>query len=163
MDTAKAVEIIEKAIELEREGHHFYSAEAEKSEHESVRKIFLDIAEEEKKHEKILRTEYNYLSQSGLFRHIEDLDQHSEFRDYVLSDDLIQEIDAAGHEASAISSAIGLERRTIEFYTQRAADTDDPQERELYENLAEWEEDHVKYLSELNRRILQEKFFDGAE
>lgn len=163
MDTAKAVEIIEKAIELEREGHHFYSTEAEKSEHESVRRIFLNMASEEKKHENTLLAEYSYLSESGLFRHTEELDQHSEFRDLVLSDDMIQEISATSHEASAISSAIELERRTIEFYTQRAADTEDPQERELYESLAEWEEEHMKYLSELNRRILQEKFFDGVE
>ncbi|HDQ15046.1 MAG TPA: hypothetical protein ENN41_09570 [Sediminispirochaeta sp.] len=163
MSDNRAIEILKKALLLEKESQSFYSKEAELAEHESVRNIFNLMAEEEKNHENVLLSEYNQYLKDGNFFHNDDLGEHSEFYDHVLSDDVKDEIRQASHEAEAISAGIGLERRTIELYADRAEATDDPMERELFVKLKNQEKDHLKYLSDLHRRILESRFFDGVE
>ena len=163
MSEAKAIEILKQALILERQGQSFYRAEAEQAEHESVADIFHTMADEEQKHEQALISEYRHFFKEGHFQHLDVMDENGDLFDHVISEDVQEDIRAASHEAAAISAAIGLEHRTVDLYTRRAANAEDPEEKELYTKLADWERGHVKFLSELNRRILQEAFFDGVE
>lgn len=49
------MDIYEFAIEFEQENQKFYNEFAEKSSNTSLKNVFLNLAEEEKKHENIIR------------------------------------------------------------------------------------------------------------
>ncbi len=163
MDKKRVVEILQEAIILERQSKHFYEHEAYEAEHESVRKIFKIIAEEEKKHEHTLLDEYKHFIEEGNLHHLDSLKEHSELFSHVVSEDIKEEIKSASHESAALSAALGIERNAYELYSQRSKVSDYQLEKELYEKLAVWEQDHIKFLTELNRKIIQSAFFDGVE
>ncbi|MFW6208439.1 MAG: hypothetical protein ACOC2R_07360 [Spirochaetota bacterium] len=91
------------------------------------------------------------------------MEEHSELFSHVVSEDIKEEIKSASHESAALSAALGIERNAYELYSQRAKESDYQLEKELYEKLATWEQDHIKFLSKLNRKIIQSAFFDGVE
>ena len=53
---ADEVEIYRQAVELERKSKEFYLEQAEKTDLPHVRRVFQQLAEEERKHEKIMAT-----------------------------------------------------------------------------------------------------------
>ncbi len=163
MDKKRVAEILKEAIIIERQSSNFYEHEALEAEHASVSKIFRIIAEEEKKHEQSLLEEYQHFLEDGNLHHLENFEEHSELFSHVVSEDIKEEIKSASHESAALSAALGIERNAYELYTQRAKESDYQLEKELYEKLATWELDHIKFLSKLNRKIIQSAFFDGVE
>ena len=163
MDKKRVTEILKEAIIIERQSSNFYEHEALEAEHSSVSKIFKIIAEEEKKHEQSLLEEYKHFLDDGNLHHLENLKEHSELFSHVVSEDIKEEIKSASHESAALSAALGIERNAYELYSQRAKESDYQLEKELYEKLAIWEQDHIKFLSKLNRKIIQSAFFDGVE
>jgi rubrerythrin len=114
-------------------------------------------------HENSLISEYSHFVEDGSLHNVEDLEEHSELFDHIVSDDVKEIIQTASRESSAISAALGMERNTKDLYMRRAEESDYQKEKELYEYLAHFEQDHIKYLSDLNRKIIQSAFFDGVE
>ena len=53
----------------------------------------------------------------------------------ILSPQLVKEISAASFEAAAISAAMDFETRAVELYSKRAAEAEDPNEKEMYLSL----------------------------
>jgi rubrerythrin len=72
-----------------------------------------------------------------------------------------KKISAAGFEAAAIAAAIDMEKRAIEIYSKQAERTDDPNERELYQWLADWEKTHLKILNKLDEDLKEKIWFDN--
>ncbi len=116
-----------------------------------------------KNHEQSLLEEYKHFIEDGNFHHLDSLKEHSEFLSHVISEDIKEEIKSASHESAALSAALGIERNAYELYSQRALESDYQLEKELYEKLAVWEQDHIKFLTKLNRKIIESAFFDGVE
>jgi hypothetical protein len=81
--------------------------------------------------------------------------------DHILSDEVKSKIAAAGFEAAAISAAVDFEKRAIEIYASRAAVTDDPNEKELYTFLSEWEKTHLKILMDLDNELKEKIWNDN--
>lgn len=79
----------------------------------------------------------------------------------ILSPEVKQQISAAGFEAAAISAAIDMETKAIDVYSKRALEATDPNEKELYHWLADWEKGHHKILHELNEDLKQSIWFDN--
>ena len=50
---------------------------------------------------------------------------------------------------------MGLEERAIKLYSQRAKAADDPQEKALYQWLADWETQHLESLARIDREITE--------
>jgi rubrerythrin len=79
----------------------------------------------------------------------------------ILSDEVKQKISAAGFEAAAISAAIDMEKKAIEVYSQQAAASDDPNEKKLFNWLADWEKGHLKILNDLDNELKEKVWFDN--
>ena len=81
--------------------------------------------------------------------------------DHILSQEVKNKIAAAGFEAAAIGAAVDFEKKAIEIYSDRAAVSEDPNEKELYSFLATWEKTHLKILSDLDNELKEKVWFDN--
>ena len=157
-----AEDILKTAILLERRGKAFYTTTARQTESEAARKIFTMLAEEEDEHIKFLSKQFAEFEKTGKFTG-NDIDGPADDTDAVLilSEQMKKEISAAGFEAAAISAAIDLENRSIEVYQGRADETSDPNEKELYQMLADWERTHHQLLHKLNEDLKEQIWYDN--
>jgi rubrerythrin len=78
-----------------------------------------------------------------------------------LSEKVKKEISAAGFEAAAISAAIDFENRAVEVYQGRANEATDPNEKEMYQMLADWERTHFRLLHKLDEDLKEQVWHDN--
>lgn len=162
MAEEKVVEVLKKAILLEQQGMNFYGQVAEQTKSEAVRNIFSIMAGEEKKHMEALTEQYKRYEADGKFSLGESLgNPDPEFADEVLSNRIKKEINAAAYEAASISAAIGMEKQAIDLYSGRAEEAEDPDEKEIYRKLANWENTHVSFLNSIYNDMLEDAWYDS--
>ena len=70
--------------------------------------------------------------------------------------------DSAGHNAAAISAAMSMEQIAIQLYAKRAEKAQDANEKALYDWLARWEMQHLKFLSEIDRELKEQIWNDSS-
>lgn len=162
MAETKEIEVLKKALLLEKQGRAFYQRVSEDSESEAVSRLFSIMAEEEGKHIDFLSKQFANFSAEGEF-----LQQGPESGDQtavqeILSSEIRGQISAASYEAAAISAAIEMENRAISVYRGRAEASDDPREQKLYNWLAQWESGHLKFLAEINNELLEEVWYESS-
>jgi rubrerythrin len=162
MEPTKALEILKMAILMEKRGHAFYTAVAEKSPDEEIKHIFLTMADEETKHVKFLAEQYLNFEKGNGFVKVELPDSALEgYANLILSEEMKSRISSAGFEAAAISAAIDFEKRAIDVYSKQAETTTDLNERDLYQWLADWEKGHLKVLSEMDNELKEKIWNDN--
>ncbi len=132
----KALEVLKNAILLERRGKAFYSQAARQTESKSAKKIFEMMAEEEDEHIEFLTRQFKNYSQHHKFLKVTEHHEEDETVMEILSEKVKDEINAAGFEAAAISAAIDFENRAIDVYSKRAEEATDPEEKAMYQMLA---------------------------
>jgi rubrerythrin len=162
METQKALDILKMAILMEKRGYTFYANVAENSKDAEIKHVFLVMADEENKHVKFLSEQFSHYTKQHEFAKVElpDLGQE-EFTRLILSEEIKQKISSAGFEAAAISAAIDFEKKAIEVYSGQAGITSDPNEKELYLWLADWEKGHLKVLSDLDNELKEKIWNDN--
>ncbi|MEI6748434.1 MAG: ferritin-like domain-containing protein [Bacteroidales bacterium] len=162
MDTTKTTDILKMAILMEMRGKAFYLAVAGQTKSEAVSKIFNIMAGEEQTHIEFLSRQFSNYQKKHEFTKddfVGNRDGH--IADLILGENVKKEITAASYEAAAISAAIDMETKAIEVYSQRAAETTDQNEKELFLWLANWEKGHHKILNDLNEELKQSIWFDN--
>lgn len=163
MDKNRAINILKEAILLERRGKAFYAQAATSTQSEAARKIFTMMSEEEDEHIRYLTTQFQHFMQHEEFikpePHLHDA--HEEIALKVLSEDFKKQVNAASFEAAAISAAMDFELRAVKVYSDRAIETDDPKEKELYQILADWEKGHHEILKRLNDELKESIWNDN--
>ena len=157
-----AEDVLKTAILLERRGKAFYATTARQTESEAVRKIFTMMAEEEDSHIEFLSRQFAEYEKSGKFaKNAIENPAHDAEAAMILSEQVKKEISAAGFEAAAISAAIDFENRAVEVYQGRANEAADPNEKELYQMLADWERTHFSLLHKLNEDLKEQVWYDN--
>ena len=157
-----AEDILKTAILLELRGKAFYTTAARDSRSEAVRKIFTIMAEEEDAHIQFLSRQFAEFERSGRFAKNEIGNPPEDtVTAEILSAQVKKEISAAGFEAAAISAAIDFENRAVDVYQGRAAEAVDPNEREMYQMLADWERTHFRLLHKLNEDLKEQIWHDN--
>ncbi|NOX84364.1 MAG: ferritin family protein [Chlorobi bacterium] len=157
----KAIEVLKNAILLERRGKAFYSQAARQTESKSAKKIFEMMAEEEDEHIEFLTRQFKNYSQHNKFLKTTEHHEEDESVMEILSEKVKSEISAAGFEAAAISAAIDFENRAIEVYSKRAEEATDPEEKAMYQMLADWEKGHHHLLYKLNEDLKEQIWNDN--
>jgi rubrerythrin len=157
-----AEDILKTAILLERRGKAFYSMAARQTESDAVRKIFAMMAGEEDAHIAFLSRQFAEYEKSGKFAKntLENPANDMEAA-MILSEQVKTEISAAGFESAAISAAIDFENRAVNIYQGRADESTDPNEKELYQMLADWERTHFRLLHKLNEDLKEQVWYDN--
>jgi len=156
-------DVLKQAVIMEHRGKALYTKVAEQTESEDVRKIFTIMADEEQLHIDFLFKQFKSYKRTGLFDVNEfEKDAVSEsIAGSILTDAIKKDISGAGFEAAAISAAIDMETKSIEVYAARADAASDPNEKELYNWLANWERGHHKMLLDLNRQLTEQVWSDN--
>lgn len=156
----KSTEILKTAILMEKRGKAFYEKVAEQTASPDVKKIFTLMAEEEQIHVEFLSKQFASYSKDKKFAKVQ-LKFDAGVADAILTGDIKKQISAASFEAAAISAAIDMETKAIEVYTKQAAEATDPNEKELFAWLADWEKGHHKILHELNEELKESIWYDN--
>ncbi|MFC1798520.1 ferritin family protein [Thermodesulfobacteriota bacterium] len=160
MNENSTIDILKMAILLERRGKAFYSKAADVAENESVKAFFELMASEEDKHINVLSTQYKHYRKENKFIP-ESINESTEIASTILNAELKDKISAAGFEAAAISAAIAMEERAIRLYTKRAADSDNDEEKSLFQWLADWEKEHLRFLNTIEKELIETVWFDN--
>jgi rubrerythrin len=162
MKNTKALEILKTAILLEKRGKAFYEKMAEQTNSPEARKIFTTMAEEEKAHVEFLSVQFAHYVKEGTFSRPDPGTAETEdISDQILNPQLVKEISAASFEAAAISAAMDFETRAVELYSKRSQESEDPNEKEMYRWLADWESGHHKILHDLNEALKESIWYDN--
>lgn len=161
MEESKAIEILKTALLLERRGKAFYSKVADQATDPDVKQVFEIMADEEDEHIKILSEQFAHFKQHQKFKEVKLPKGGDDTASEILSDKIKDSISAASFEAAAISSAIDMETRAIEIYSQRAKQATEAEEKSLYQWLAKWEQGHHQILFELDRELRERIWNDN--
>ena len=156
-----AIDVLKTAILLERRGKAFYTQAARQSESKSAKKIFEMMAEEEDEHLGFLVKQFKNYADTNQFLKIDEHPDEDDAAVEILTEKVKKEISAAGFEAAAISAAIDFENRAIEVYSNRAEAATDPNEKEMYSMLADWERTHHHLLHDLNEDLKEQIWNDN--
>lgn len=163
MESNKVTDILKQAIIMENRGKSLYAMVAGQTNSEDVRKIFDIMAKEEQLHIEFLSKQYVSYQKSGKFDKLslEEATGEDAIANMIISEKVKKDISGAGFEAAAISAAIDMETKSIEVYSARAKEATDPNEKDLYMWLADWEKGHHKMLIELNKELTEKVWYDN--
>jgi rubrerythrin len=148
------LEILKKAILLERQSMLFYQKVSAQTEAPAVRELFRTLAGEEEKH--VLA-----LSRKAGPAAPERGPVPGTLNSSILNTEVRRQITAASYEAAAISAALELENRAVAVYSERERSATDPGEKDLYRWLAQWEREHQRFLARLNSELIEEIWNDN--
>ncbi len=163
MARSDSLDILKNAILLEQRGNAFYSKVADATESPAVREFFNMMAEEERRHIQVLSEQAKSVRKGGLFSPAGyTREESSRIASRILSQELQEQIAAAGFEAAAVAAAMAMEERSIRLYSDRAEASEDPEEKRLYRWLAEWESEHLHFLAGIDREITEKIWFDNS-
>jgi rubrerythrin len=160
MSEAKATEILKHAILLEKRGRAFYGKVAEQADGKAVKAFFEMMAEEEVKHVQILSEQFKAYQETNHFKPTEAGDGNVAPK--VLTQELKAEMSAASYEAAAVTAAMSMEENAIKLYSSRSAEADDPNEKALYQWLADWEKQHLQFLSQIDKELTEQIWYDNS-
>lgn len=157
------IDVLKQAILMEHRGKALYAQVAEQTKDEEVKKIFNIMVEEEQTHIDFLSKQLSHFKKNQQF-HSNDFSSQQHAEDIVqniLNNEITSQISGAGFEAAAISAAIDMESKAIEVYSNEAKKATDPNARELFEWLANWEKGHHKLLLEMNKKLTEQIWHDN--
>lgn len=158
----KVLEILKKAILIERRGKAFYAKVAETTPHQAVKSFFMDMVKEEDLHIEELTRQYQSLVKSGKLAPPakDNIDQKN--GEKILSDQIKKEISGASYEAAAISAAISMEKAAFELYRNRAREAQSEEEIKLYDWLSKWEDGHLNALIAIDKELQEKIWYDNS-
>ena len=163
MSEDKTIEILKNAILLEKRGQAFYGKVAEQASGNAVKEFFEMMADEEVKHVEILSDQFKAYQEKHEFTPGEYNENFSDnIAAEVLTRKLKEQLSAADYEAAAISAAMSMEENAIKLYSNRSAEADDPNEKALYQWLAKWEQQHLYFLSEIDKELTEQIWHDSS-
>ena len=161
MPDEKVLDILKKAILLEKQGCSFYRGVADQARDDAVKNIFTIMAEEEQKHENLLAEQASRIKKGEGFDRNYSLGDQDEFSREVLSPKIVKQISVSGYEAAAISAAIAMEGKAVDLYSRRGEESTDEAEKAMYKELSVWEKTHLTFLSEIYQDLLESSWNDS--
>ncbi len=163
MNAKGVADILKQAIIMEHRGKSLYQQVASQTSSEDVKKIFSVMADEEQTHIDFLQKQLAHYNKEGMFdkNDLESAPGSEAIANTILTDELVKDISGSGFEAAAISAAIDMENKSVEVYASQAEKATDPNEKELFQWLANWEKGHHKLLIELNNQLTEKVWYDN--
>lgn len=156
----KQLQVLEYAIKMEIEGYYFYKNLALKGNSQRTKDMFSGLAVMEMEHYELLRKQKELLTSGRTFEPIDIKGMRGKivFKERLESE--IGDRETGLGDISIIRMAYLIENDLAEFYKKAAANTQDPAGKKMYEELADWEEEHRKTLYDEFQMYTQENWFD---
>ncbi|MBN2728384.1 MAG: ferritin family protein [Bacteroidales bacterium] len=163
MENKSAIDILKTAIIMEKRGQAMYEEVVAKTNSEDVKKIFRTMADEENMHARFLGEQLKSLMENNSFvkQDLKGAGTDESVIDEILTEKIKTQINAAGFEAAAISAAIDMETKSIEVYKNRASISDNQNEKDLFNWLADWERGHYEVLNKLDQELKESIWNDN--
>ena len=140
MNVEEYKKIISDAVGDEKEAYEFYSGVAEKVNDRNLKDIFRELADEEKKHEKSL---------SGFISDMRLMHFH-EKKDYKISQSIEKpHLSLNMKPSDAIALAMKKEEEAMNMYTELANCSNNQQQKEVFQALANMEKGHKVKLEDM--------------
>lgn len=130
---------IEIAVRMEKDAINFYSEAAEKTKHSVGKKMFVTIAEDEKRHLEMLSQMFK-----GLNITIKDVSPMKNIKTIfeAMKDEMMQRVEATTDELEAFKIAMQMEKQGIEFYKKAVLEVQTGKEKSLFERFIKEEQQH---------------------
>jgi len=143
--------IYDFAIDFERENQDFYKECAENTSHEDLKKVFLELAEEEKKHENIVRQ----LKENKEVDEVEAgiLPKAKEAFQKISENMPTGEGVMPDEQVDVYKKAVDLERKSYEFYIEKAEESDSDLVKKTFSRLAEEEKKHERIMDNITEMV----------
>ena len=150
-----STDIVEIAIEIEKNGRSFYEGFSRKAEDNAIAQFFSNMAEEEAQHEKDFKAILSSVMShqpcdaypQEYFSYLNAVAGGYLFKD---SDEFKERTSGIGSEKDAIDFSLGIEKDSILLYEEIKKMIPD-KERHLIESIINQEREHVKKLWDLRK------------
>ena len=164
MDEAKKqqmIDVLKEAVMTEIKGHQLYTHAAETTEDGAARAMFEDLAKDEQQHVQILQTQLeSYINEGKLNLdeiHPAEVDHGA---GHIIDDNFRKSLQRGAFEMAVIGIGVDLENKAIDYYKQQAEKADDPDLKQLFTWLSEWEVGHLEALMEL-QKFTQDEYWSN--
>ncbi len=138
----KAVEI---AIKMEEDAIKFYTDASERTSHPVGKKMFLSVADDEKRHMKMLSQIFK--GEDAVIANVNPKESIKTVFE-TMKDDMMQRIEASNDELEAFKVGMQMEKDGIEFYRKAMNESSSENEKGLFERLIIEEQHHYDIFSE---------------
>lgn len=154
------MDVFEFALEFEKENKEFYRECAEKADHNSLKRVFNYLADEEEKHEEIVKQ----LQAEETVEKVEsDIIPKAKKAFDEIAEDLPERI-FNDDQLDAYQKALELEKRSVEFYQSKLEEAELPQVKKVFRKLANIEKNHQKIMENIYQFVSKpERWLDDAE
>ena len=147
MGTVDMAKILKTAIEVEINGYKTFQRFAEQTQDEDGKRMFRQLAKDEKEHRAILEKQLNHLSEGGSWESIQIPPSSVERLIPALREKQKRTKGESGMgELDALNTALDLERKAAQFFRDKAAEVDQPEAKETFLRLADWEDAHYELI-----------------
>lgn len=162
-ETIKRVqEALKQAMQAEQEGNHFYLMAASNTKDPKGQEVFRQLAEDEVMHFNFLKGQYRAFMETGKADASLKLPKKAspDASHPIFSDDIKKRIGSAHYEMTALSVGAQLELNAVQFYeTEARAAKGHPVVETFFQDLAEWEREHLTALQGQSE-MLKEAYWD---
>lgn len=135
------IEVLKMAVEKEVEAYTFYKEAADKVDNNILKSTFKELAEEEKKHEQLLKSYFEKSADAMKFD--ETIDYHN--LEIIEKKPLTTSISFK----SAIALAVKKEQQAMEMYQQFADASEEDAQKQVFLELVKMEQGHKTRLEEI--------------
>jgi len=151
------------AMRAEHEGYHFYMMAASSTSDEKGKQVFLQLADDERKHAEFLKAQYEALRKTGKADASVNLGPATTFQGEspIFSDGIRARIEDAHYEMTALSVGIQLELDAVKHYNRLADAASDRTVGIFFRELAEWESGHYRALLD-QQEMLKEAYWTSV-
>ncbi len=141
MNAEEYRKIISNAIDKEVESYTFYRSTADKVKDPALKKLFGELAEEEKTHREVL--------QAFLTKDVKMLHFDASYNYRVVDDSATPKLNPDMKPVDGLVLAIKKELAAMQMYTQLAKGSANPEQRMVFEQLANMERGHKARLEDI--------------
>jgi rubrerythrin len=149
-EVKNALVILRKAMQIEREGHEFYTRAAETTQDENGREIFRSLSNDEQNHLDLIKRQYQSLAQKNEWANSPGIKLTSVDLDKPIFPRGKQALENAvtikSSDMDALLIGLDIEIRSYDLYRPAALKTADTLGREMFQFLAGEEMRHFNIL-----------------
>jgi Uncharacterized conserved protein len=142
------MDVLGFAIRMEAEGEAYYREQAGRFAGSGLQKVFLMLAEDEKRHAVILES----LEKGGAYTLADSKTLGMARSIFSALGDFKSEIQKIPNQLDAYEMALDMEKKSIDLYEEQLAKAEDSQ-KEIFAYLAEQERDHYNVMDDLMQAV----------
>lgn len=144
----QSLEIIQTAMNLEKEGREYYRTAAKKTKDPKGKDFFLMLAKDEEEHMALFTMIYQSLREKGTWGSLPagQLTKRKVQSTSIFNKKEAGETKADVGDIKAVEIAIGKEKNAIDFFSQSIDKVDEKDAKALLKELVEIEEGHLNLL-----------------